>query len=72
MSAAVKSPGVLATAVHVLDPVERTPRVLLAGEPVTDPALAEQITNPRCWQDGQPPTSQEVAPKKSARKAKPA
>ncbi|MEV6946724.1 hypothetical protein AB0N07_33100, partial [Streptomyces sp. NPDC051172] len=52
MSAAVKSLGVLAASVHVLDPVERIPVVLLAGESVTDPAVAEQITNPRCWEGG--------------------
>ncbi|MFE4869480.1 hypothetical protein [Streptomyces sp. NPDC056682] len=69
MSAAVKSLGVLAAAVHVLDPVERIPVVLLAGEQVTDPAMAEQITNPRCWEGEQPP----VQPgKPSARKVKPA
>ncbi|UQA93758.1 hypothetical protein [Streptomyces halobius] len=71
MSAAVNSLGVLAAAVHVLDPVERIPVVLLAGEQVTDRAIAEQITNPCCWEGGQPPT-QESAPSKSARKAKPA
>ncbi|MEU7576772.1 hypothetical protein AB0B50_04115 [Streptomyces sp. NPDC041068] len=69
MSAAVKSLGVLATTVHVLDPTERTPVVLLAGEHVTDPAMAEQITNPRCWNGEQPPAQPS---KPSARKAKPA
>ncbi|SHN07423.1 hypothetical protein [Streptomyces yunnanensis] len=68
----MKSLGVLAAAVHVLDPVERIPVVLFAGEQVTDPAVAEQITNPRCWEGGQLPPSQELAPSKSARKAKPA
>ncbi|MEU9120096.1 hypothetical protein AB0C96_09580 [Streptomyces sp. NPDC048506] len=67
----MNSLGVLVAAVHVVDPVERIPVVLLAGEQVTDPAIAEQITNPRCWEAGQPP-SQESAPSKSARKAKPA
>lgn len=41
--------GVLAATVHVLDPVERVPLVLEAGTKVTDPAIADQITNPRCW-----------------------
>ncbi|MGX1909296.1 hypothetical protein ACWIID_10570 [Streptomyces phaeochromogenes] len=72
MSAAVKSLGVLAASVHVLDPVERIPVVLLAGEPVTDPAVAEQITNPRCWEGGQPPSRDAAPDKPSARKAKPA
>ncbi|MGB8946473.1 MAG: hypothetical protein WCD21_40500 [Streptomyces sp.] len=67
MSAAVKSLGVLAATVHVLDPAGRTPVVLLAGEHVTDPAVAEQITNPWCW-EGQPPSAETSKP--SARKAK--
>ncbi|MEU9115284.1 hypothetical protein AB0D04_26760 [Streptomyces sp. NPDC048483] len=45
--------------------------VLLPGEQVTDPLIAEQITNPRCGEDGQPP-AQVSAPSKPARKAKPA
>lgn len=65
----MKALGVLAAAVHVLDPVERIPVVLLAGEQVTDPAVAEQITNPRCWEDEQPSIQPD---KPSARKAKPA
>ncbi|MFG2683752.1 hypothetical protein [Streptomyces sp. NPDC048392] len=65
----MKSLGLLAASVHVLDPVERIPVVLLAGEPVTDPAVAEQITNPRCWEGGQPPAQ---TSKPSARKANPA
>ena len=71
MSVAARSPGVLATAVHVLDPVERVPLVLLAGTTVTSPALIEQITNPRCW-DGDPPTPTETEATSSARKAQPA
>lgn len=65
----MKSLGVLATTVHVLDPVERIPVVLLAGECVSDPALADQITNPRCWEGEQPPAQ---TSKSSARKANPA
>ncbi|MFK8848443.1 hypothetical protein [Streptomyces sp. Ac-502] len=53
MSAPV--PQVLAATVHVLDPVSREPLVLTAGAKVTDPAIAEQITNAVCWAD--PPTS---------------
>ncbi|WP_030570881.1 hypothetical protein [Streptomyces aureocirculatus] len=49
MSAAVKSLGVLAATVHILDPSERIPAVLQAGTEVKDPAVAEQITNPKCW-----------------------
>ncbi|MGV9884659.1 hypothetical protein [Streptomyces sp. NPDC003006] len=45
----MKSLGVLAATVHVLEPAERIPTVLLAGTEVTDPAVAEQITNPKCW-----------------------
>lgn len=71
MSAAVHSPGVLATAVHILDPVEHVPVVLLAGTQVADPAVAEQITNPRCWEDD-PPASQKSGSPTSARRAKPA
>ncbi|WP_432008842.1 hypothetical protein [Streptomyces bacillaris] len=54
MSAAVHAPGVLSTAVHVIDPETRTAFVLGPGEEVTDPAIAQQITNPRCWKDGAP------------------
>lgn len=61
--------GVLAATVHVVDPIECAPRVLLAGEQVTDSALVEQITNPRCWEGRQSPFL-DVAPRKSARKAK--
>ncbi|MFE1558903.1 hypothetical protein ACFW6V_28465 [Streptomyces sp. NPDC058734] len=50
MSAAVKALGVLAATVHVLDPVERDPIVLTPGTEVTDPDVAEQITNPACWE----------------------
>lgn len=71
MSAAVHALGVLSTAVHVLDPVEHIPLVLLAGDQITDPAIAEQITNPRCWKGNQAPTTETAAPK-TARKAKPA
>ncbi|MEV0446030.1 hypothetical protein AB0I84_27005 [Streptomyces spectabilis] len=62
MSAAVKSLGVLAATVHILDPTERTPAVLLAGTDVTDPAVAEQITNPKCW-SGAPSTADPASPK---------
>ncbi|MGG2460598.1 hypothetical protein ACO0M4_12405 [Streptomyces sp. RGM 3693] len=71
MSATVQSLGVLAAAVHILDPVERIPVVLLPGEHITDPAVAEQITHPRCWELGQSP-AQQTPPGKSVRKAKPA
>ncbi|EST26962.1 hypothetical protein [Streptomyces roseochromogenus] len=50
MSTNSSTRGILAATVHVLDPVERVPLVLEAGIEVTDPAIAEQITNPRCWQ----------------------
>ncbi|MGX1668547.1 hypothetical protein [Streptomyces sp. NPDC055400] len=71
MSAAIQALGVLSTAVHVLDPVERIPLVLHAGDEVTDAAVAEQITNPRCWEGSQVP-SQETVPSRTARKTKPA
>ncbi|KAA6215036.1 hypothetical protein CP973_39225 [Streptomyces albofaciens JCM 4342] len=58
------APQVLAATVHVLDPVSREPLVLTAGTKVTDPAIAEQITNPACWAD--PPE----APDTPGRKAK--
>lgn len=45
----MKSLGVLAATVHILDPAERIPAVLLAGTEVTEQAVAEQITNPKCW-----------------------
>ncbi|MFD9418749.1 hypothetical protein ACFWC9_29125 [Streptomyces goshikiensis] len=61
MSAAVKALGVLAATVHVLDPVERLPIVLTPGTEVTDPAIAEQITNSACWEV-------EPAPPKTTRK----
>lgn len=70
MSADKKALGVLAATVHVIDPGDRVPLVLLAGTEVTDPAVAAQITNPRCWQDGQPPGT-ETEPK-TPRRAKPA
>ncbi|MCX5206759.1 hypothetical protein OG897_35810 [Streptomyces sp. NBC_00237] len=54
---------------HVLEPVERVPVVLLPGTEVKDPAVAEQITNPRCWESGVPPAPK-AAPSTSARKAK--
>ena len=62
MSAAVHALGVLSTAVHVLDPVERIPLVLLAGDEITDTAIAEQITNPRCWKGNQVPTPDRPPP----------
>lgn len=65
----MKSLGVLAATVHILDPTERTPLVLLTGDHVTDSAVAEQITNPRCWEGEQLPTQPGKPP---ARKAKPA
>ncbi|MFF8961918.1 hypothetical protein ACF1BK_04040 [Streptomyces globisporus] len=65
----MKSLGVLAASVHVLDPIERIPVVLLADEGVTDAALADQITNPRCWEGEQPPAP---TSKPSARRANPA
>jgi hypothetical protein len=71
VSAAVHALGVLSTAVHVLDPVERIPLVLAAGDEITDPAIVEQITNPRCWKGNQVPIA-ETAASKTARKAKPA
>lgn len=71
MSAAVRSRGVLAAVVHILDPVERVPVVLHVGEQVTDPAVSEQITNPRCWEGGQPPAPAKAPDKPSARKAQP-
>ncbi|MEU5435431.1 hypothetical protein AB0G73_18915 [Streptomyces sp. NPDC020719] len=52
MSTAADTLGVLTATVHVLDPIERVPLVLHAGTEVLAPAIAEQITNPRCWQDG--------------------
>ncbi|MFD6913573.1 hypothetical protein [Streptomyces virginiae] len=62
MSAALRALGVLAATVHVLDPVDRTPVVLTPGTGVTDPEIADQITNPKCWES-------EPAPKaKPARK----
>lgn len=54
MSAAVHALGVLSTAVHVIDPETRTAFVLGPGEEVTNPAIAQQITNPRCWKDSAP------------------
>ncbi|MER6548643.1 hypothetical protein [Streptomyces sp. NPDC001250] len=50
MSTNNRAGGVLAATVHVLDPVERVPLVLGAGTKVTARAIAEQITNPQCWQ----------------------
>ncbi|MFI0912502.1 hypothetical protein [Streptomyces abikoensis] len=63
--------GILAAAVHVLHPVERVPLILTAGTPVTDPAIAEQITNPDCWEGGEPPSrpSTAKATRKSAKSA---
>ncbi|MDJ0383222.1 hypothetical protein [Streptomyces sp. G-G2] len=55
MSAAVHALGVLTATVHILDPVERIPLVLIAGTEVTDPEIAQQITNPICWENGEPP-----------------
>jgi hypothetical protein len=69
VSAAVHALGTLSCAVHVLDPVERIPVVLLPGTEVANPAIAEQITNPRCWQEGAPP-GPKAAPSTSARKTK--
>lgn len=63
MSAAVHALGVLTATVHVLDPVERVPLVLTAGTEVTDPAIAEQITNPACWGSEPPPKAK--APRKT-------
>lgn len=68
----MRSLGVLSATVHVLNPVERVPVVLLAGEEVSDPAVVEQITNPRCWEGGQPPSHDTAPDRPSARKAKPA
>jgi hypothetical protein len=71
VSVAVHSLGVLSTAVHVLDPVEHIPLVLVAGDQITDPANAEQISNPPCWTGNQVPTTETAAPT-TVRKAKPA
>ncbi|GGX36559.1 hypothetical protein [Streptomyces noursei] len=49
MSTAAKPLGVLTTTVHILDPIEHVPLVLTTGAEITDPAIAEQITNPKCW-----------------------
>lgn len=46
----MKALGVLAATVHVLDPVERVPIILTPGTEVTEPDVAEQITNPACWE----------------------
>lgn len=59
--------GTLAATVHALDPVDRVPLILTAGTEITDPAIAEQITNPDCWAGGKPPT--DPSPGKSSRKA---
>ncbi|MEU5428462.1 hypothetical protein ACH4UT_23460 [Streptomyces sp. NPDC020799] len=58
--------GTLAATVHALDPVDRVPLILTAGTEITDPAIAEQISNPDCWEGG-PPTG--PSPGKSSRKA---
>ncbi|WP_159053444.1 hypothetical protein [Streptomyces regalis] len=64
MSASPPAGVVLAATVHVLDPVERVPLVLEAGTKVTDPAIAEQITNPRCWQPEPTPGSGRTSARK--------
>lgn len=55
MSAAIHALGILTATVHVLDPVERVPLVLTVGTEVTDPEIAQQITNPSCWENSEPP-----------------
>ncbi|MCY0929470.1 hypothetical protein OTB20_25370 [Streptomyces sp. H27-H1] len=65
MSAAVHALGVLTATVHVVDPMQRVPLVLTAGTEVTDPEIAEQITNPNCWENDEPPKA------KPARKGTP-
>ncbi|WP_367132899.1 MULTISPECIES: hypothetical protein [Streptomyces] len=57
--------GTLAATVHALDPVDRVPLILTAGTEITNPAIAEQITNPDCWEGG-PPTA--PSPGKPSRK----
>ncbi|MFH8405288.1 hypothetical protein ACH4FX_11005 [Streptomyces sp. NPDC018019] len=57
------APNVLAATVHVLDPVSREPLVLTAGAEVTDPAIAEQITNAACWSS--PPTAEPTPGRKA-------
>ncbi|MGI5526799.1 hypothetical protein ACQEVX_05030 [Streptomyces syringium] len=59
--------GTLAATVHALDPVDRVPLILTTGTQITDPAIAEQISNPDCWEGGTPPT--DPSPGKSSRKA---
>ncbi|CAM5309437.1 hypothetical protein [Streptomyces abikoensis] len=58
--------GVLVATVHVLHPVDRVPLILTVGTEVTDPAVAEQITNPGCWEGGQQPA--ESSSSRSAKK----
>ncbi|MGD3109451.1 hypothetical protein [Streptomyces sp. YGL11-2] len=67
MSTTRKPLGVLAATVHILDLVERVPLVLHVGAEVTDPAIAEQITNPKCWLNQ--PTS-DAPPSKTTRRPK--
>lgn len=64
MSSSSTAGGVLAATVHVLDPVERAPLVLEAGTTITDPAIASQITNPRCWRPEQAPGSGRTSSRK--------
>ncbi|GHE11388.1 hypothetical protein GCM10010339_70990 [Streptomyces alanosinicus] len=66
MSASGPAGGILAATVHILDPVERVPLVLQAGTKVTDPVIAEQINNPRCWQPDAPDVRRTSARKPKA------
>lgn len=50
--------GQLVMAVHLTDPHTHRPVVLLPGEEPA-PHLAELITNPAAWQDGQVPGRQD-------------
>jgi hypothetical protein len=66
VSAVAHTVRVLAATVHVLDPIQRTPLILSANTEVTDSAIAEQITNPRCWQAGTPLATKTTRKMKSA------
>ncbi|MHA7956301.1 hypothetical protein ACX9I7_00895 [Streptomyces sp. L500] len=61
--------GTLAATVHALDPVDRVPLILIASTEITDPAIAEQITNPDCWEGGKPPEPSTGKPSRKPAKA---
>uniref|UniRef100_A0AAU2V751 Transposase n=1 Tax=Streptomyces sp. NBC_00003 TaxID=2903608 RepID=A0AAU2V751_9ACTN len=56
----------LAVCVYVTDPDSRDVVILQPGTPVTDARIAEQITHPEAWEEGDPPEQENTAKDESS------